>query len=482
MDLKQYIMPLLRWWWLLVVATMVAGGTSYYIVRQQPPIYQAYATLMIGRMIQDPNPNSGEFYLVQQLAATYADIGNREPVKNKTMEALGLSFLPATVVRALPNSSLIAIAVTDIDPRRAQAVANELANQLILASPTGSNTDQTRQQFINDQLDQLQSQIKDTNAEIEKLKQQLGDLNSARQIADMQTQITAQQQKLTTLQSNYANLLATTQSGAINTLSLIEPAGLPTFPIGPNKKMTVALASVIGLALASLAAYGMEALDDTVKSTDDINRLARLPVIGYIGNAGKNDWKHVATNPRSHISEEFRSLRTNLEFLSVDKPLKTILITSTDAGEGKTFVAVNLALSLSQTEKKVILPDCDLRKSYVHRALEIESNKGLAMLFLEHSPVLDSIQKVNGQKLAVIPAGSTPPNPTELLSSSRMEQILGALSEMYDIIVIDSAPMMVSDAQVLSAKVDGVVLVTRYAHTRKNKIPTVVEQLKRGKF
>ena len=130
MDIKQYITPLLRWWWLIVVATMVAAGASYMVVRRQPPIYQAQATLMIGRMIQDPNPNSGEFYLVQQLAAAYADIGNREPVKNKTMEALGLSWLPATWVSALPNSSLIGIYVSDTDPRRAQAVANELANQL----------------------------------------------------------------------------------------------------------------------------------------------------------------------------------------------------------------------------------------------------------------------------------------------------------------------------------------------------------------
>jgi succinoglycan biosynthesis transport protein ExoP len=481
MDIKQYITPLLRWWWLLVVATLVAATSSYLAVRQQPPIYQAYATLMIGRLIQDPNPNSGEFYLVQQLAATYAEIGNREPVRQKVMEALGLSFLPSTSVSALPNSSMISIAVTDTDPKRARAVANELARQLILTSPTGSNPeDQTRQQFVNEQLDQLQSQIKDTNAEIEKLQQQLGDLNSARQISDMQTQINAQQQKLTTMQSNYASLLSTTQSGATNTLSIIEAAGLPRTPIGPNKKMTVALASAIGLTLAALAAYLIEFLDRGIKTTEQISRLVQFPVIGYIGNAGRSGWNHVIENPRSLISEEFRSLRTNLEFSGVDKPLKTILITSPDAGDGKTLVAANLALILSQTEKKVILVDCDLRKPDVHRALGIKSRPGLAEVFREQLSVSDAIHNVDDQQLSVIPAGSVPPNPAELLGSKRMKQILGTLSEIYDIVILDCAPLRTTDALVLSAQVDGVVMVTRYAHTTENAIQAAAEQLKRA--
>ncbi len=483
MDLKPYITPLLRWWWLLVLATLVAAGSSFLVVRRQPPIYQAHATLMIGRMIQDPNPNSGEFYLVQQLASTYADIGNREPLKNKTMEALGLSFLPATWVSALPNSSLIAIAVTDTDARRAQAVANELANQLVLSSPTGANSEnQTRQQFINEQLDQLQSQIKDTNAEIEKLQQQLGDLHSARQIADMQTQIAAQQQKLTTLQSNYASLLATTQSGAINTLSVIEPAGLPTSPIGPKKSMTILIAAAIGFVFAAGAAFLIEFLDRTLKTAAQINRLVQLPVIGYIGNVGRSGWKHVTENPRSLVSEAFRALRTNLEFLGVDKPMKTILVTSPDAGDGKTLVAANLALILSQTEKKVVLLDCDLRKPDIHRALGINSRPGLSEVFREHSPVADAIRnmKENDQNLAVIPAGSVPPNPAELLGSKRMKQILETLSEIYDMIIVDCAPLRTTDALVLSAQVDGIVLVTRYARTTENAIRLVVEQLKRA--
>jgi capsular exopolysaccharide synthesis family protein len=483
MDLKQYIMPLLRWWWLLVAATLVAAGASYNAVRQQSPIYQAHATLMIGRMIQDPNPNSGEFYLVQQLAAAYADIGNREPVKYKTMEALGISYLPATRVSALPNSSLIAISVTDTDPKRAQVVANELANQLILTSPTSSNSeDRTRQQFVNDQLDKLQSQIQETNAEIEKLQQQLGDLNSARQIADMQTQITAQQQKLTTLQANYASLLGTTQSGATNTLSLIEPAGLPITPIGPNKLMTVALASAIGLALSSLAAYVIEALDDSLKSTEEINRLIKAPILGYIGEIPQNNrMTYVVEEPRSPVSDAFRLLRTNLEFLGIKNPLQVILITSPDVEDGKSIIASNLAASIAQSpNKRVILIDADLRKPTLHTGLAVVENRnGLSEICLGTVNIQDAMISWGYGELKFIPAGVVPPNPVELLSSDKFSQAIDEMKAYADVIIIDSPPIFLADTLVLSGKVDGVLIVLRPGYTRKKSVVRMLDHFQK---
>jgi succinoglycan biosynthesis transport protein ExoP len=483
MDLKQYIMPLLRWWWLLVVATLVAGGSSYSIVRQQPPIYQAHATLMIGRMIQDPNPNSGEFYLVQQLAAAYADIGNREPVRNKTMEALGISYLPETWVSAVPNSSLIAIAVTDTDARRAQIVANELANQLILTSPTGSNSeDQTRQRFVNDQLDKLQSQIQDTNTEVEKMQQQLGDLNSARQIADMQTQITAQQQKLTALQTNYASLLVTTKSGATNTLSLIESAGLPITPIGPNKLMIVVLASAIGLALSSLAAYVMEALDDSLKSTEEINRLIKAPILGNIAKIPQNNNKmaYVVEEPRSPVSDAFRLLRTNLEFLGIKNPLQVILITSPDIEDGKSTISSNLAASIAQSRnKRVILVDADLRKPTLHTGLGVENRNGLSEICLGTINIQDAMIPWGYGELKLIPAGVVPPNPVELLSSDKFSQAIEEMRAYADVIIIDSPPIFLADTLVLSGKVDGVLVVLRPGYTRKKSVVRILDHFQK---
>jgi capsular polysaccharide biosynthesis protein len=139
MEIKTLINPLLRWWWLILASTIVAMVASFFATLRQPPIYQSQTTLIIGRAINDPNPTSGEINLAEQLASTYADIANREPVRNATMQSLGLTSLPSYTAGALPNSQIIQIQVTDVNPVRAQAVADELAKQLIAQSPTAAN-------------------------------------------------------------------------------------------------------------------------------------------------------------------------------------------------------------------------------------------------------------------------------------------------------------------------------------------------------
>lgn len=481
MKLTRYFMPLLKWWWLIILSIFMAALPAYLITRPEPPVYMARTTLVVGRAISDPNPSGNEFALTQQLAQAYAGIVMREPIRNATMAALGLQNLPTYSAHTVPNSPFIEIMVDDIDPARAQSVANELANQMIAQSPTApQRQEQERSQFINDQLDSLQQDIVETKDTITQKQQALANLTSAIEISQISDEIQGLETKLSILQTNYAALMSTTQTGAINTLSVLEAATLPTRPIGPNKPLIILLAAVGGFIFASGAAYLIEFLDRSLKTAEQINNQVHLPVIGYIGNAGRNGWRLVIDNPRSPISEAFRSLRTNLEFSGVDEPLKTILFTSPDVGDGKTLIAANLALTLAQTEKKVILLDCDLRRPNIYRSLGVKPSPGLSEVFREHLNILDAVQFVDSKNLAVIPAGSVPPNPTELLSSRKMKQILGALSEMFDVVVIDCAPLMISDALVLSSQVDGVVLVTRYAHTTENAITSVVEQLKRA--
>ncbi len=483
MGLRDYIAPLIKWWWLLLACTALAAGSSYLAARQQPASYQTNATLIIGSVIQDPNPNSGDLYLAQQLAGSYADMGNRDLIKVKTMQALGLSFLPDTLVRALPNSSLIDVAVIDSDPKRAQAVANELANQLVLSSPGAApSADNSRQQFIQDQLNNLQAQIKDTSAQIQKLQQQLGDLNSASQIADTQTQITAQQTKLNALQANFAALMQTTQKGATNTLSIVEPAPLPVTPIGPNKLLIVGLASGIGLALAALAAYGMEALDDTLRSDDDINHFINAPILAHIGEMSQNRAAriYVADHPLSVAAEAFRSLRTNLDLAAVERTLKTHLITSATPGDGKTLLASNLAVMMAKGGKRVILLDTDMRKPGIHELFSLSNSKGLSDVFLGSLNVENAINAREEDNLGVITAGTPPPNPAELISSARMDDILASLQERADVVILDAAPFLVADAWVLAAKVDAVLLVVRPGYTHRRAVRTMMEQINRS--
>jgi uncharacterized protein involved in exopolysaccharide biosynthesis len=234
-EIAEFLAPLRRWWWLLIVGTLCAVVPTYLALRQQPPIYQASTTLMIGNAISNPNPNYNDVFLSEQLANTYADIIQSAPIKKAAMDSLGLSWLPAFSVQAVPNTQLLRITATDTDPRRAQSVANELTRQLILQSPTGANSEaQQRRAFVRSQLDDLEVKVKETQDEITKAQQALAGMFSAREIADTQAQVGALQNKLTTLQGNYAALLSNTQQGAANTLTVVEPAELPTSPAGSS--------------------------------------------------------------------------------------------------------------------------------------------------------------------------------------------------------------------------------------------------------
>jgi capsular exopolysaccharide synthesis family protein len=483
MELKQYILPLRRWWWLLIAATLIAAVSSYLATLRQPPIYQTLSTLMIGQVITDPNPTGAEFTLSRQLADNYAEIANREPVKIATMEALGLSWLPDYKATALPNGQFIEVVVTDTLPERAQAVANEIARQLILRSPTGSQSDeQDRQAFVQTQLDNLQLQITETENEIQILREALGGMDSARQIADTQAQITALEAKLADLQGIYSGLLANTQSGAINSISVIEEAYKPVVPIGPNKMLIILLSATVGLSLAVVAAFVLEYIDDTVKSPEEVEKLTLAPVIGYLSELDITDVGalYAADNPRHPSVEEMRTLRTNLEFAGVDQPLKTILVTSTEMEVGKTSVAANLAIVMSQAEKSVILVDADLRRPNVYNFYGFQNKIGLTDVFRGEYALEDVSKKWSGGEVSVITAGDLPPNPSELLGSKKMGEIMATLGSTADIVIIDGPPFVVADAPVLASKVDGVLLIIRLSHTRKPAISAMMEQISRS--
>jgi capsular exopolysaccharide synthesis family protein len=191
---------------------------------------------------------------------------------------------------------------------------------------------------------------------------------------------------------------------------------------------------------------------------------------------------HVLKHPRSPISEAFRSLRTNLEFTNVDQSLKKILVTSSGPGEGKSTIASNLAAIIAQGGKRVLLIDADMRRPRVHEIFKITNHVGLSNLFRGTMPLNLVMREIPGaQNLLIISSGSLPPNPTELLASSKMDQILLEASREVDVIIIDSPPSLVADYQVLSTKMDGVLLVVQPGTTRADSASTMLSQLGRVK-
>lgn len=177
----------------------------------------------------------------------------------------------------------------------------------------------------------------------------------------------------------------------------------------------------------------------------------------------------ILDDPKSYYAEAFRTIKTNIKYSSADKHKKVLLVTSTEAGEGKSTISSNLALSLSQDNKKVIIIDGDLRKPSVHKQFRISGSVGLTELLIGEEALEKIKHKINPY-LDAIASGHIPPNPAELLASEEMEKVIEKLREEYDYVIIDTNPIgLVADAQILSSKVDGVILVARYEKTKKGK-------------
>ncbi|WP_428909854.1 CpsD/CapB family tyrosine-protein kinase [Niallia sp. Krafla_26] len=166
------------------------------------------------------------------------------------------------------------------------------------------------------------------------------------------------------------------------------------------------------------------------------------------------------TDPKSHISEQYRSIRTNIQFSSVDKELKTLVVTSSGPEEGKSTTVANLAVIFAQQGKKVLLIDSDLRKPTVHYTFNLTNSKGLTNVLTRQSALEEAVQESGEENLDILTSGPIPPNPAELLSSKAMEALMSEVREAYDMVLFDSPPLLaVTDGQILASKCDGTILV-----------------------
>ncbi|MDD3948852.1 MAG: polysaccharide biosynthesis tyrosine autokinase [Anaerolineaceae bacterium] len=267
----------------------------------------------------------------------------------------------------------------------------------------------------------------------------------------------------------------------------VETAVKPTTPISPKPAQDAMLGAAIGLFIAAGIVFLIEFLDDTLKTPEDIKTILDTPVIGFIGELKQNPKKSedslgvfVAKNPRSPVSEAFRALRTNLEYSSVDVPIKTVLVTSSGESEGKSTVAANLAIVEAQSGKKVVIVDADMRRPKVHVQFNKPNRIGLSDIITGKMSI-DDVIKTHEQveNLSIITCGTLPPNPAELLGSDRMSWLIDTLETTFDMVILDSPPMIVSDAQVLSTKVDGVIYVVIPGQTRAVNALRPLEELRR---
>ena len=261
-------------------------------------------------------------------------------------------------------------------------------------------------------------------------------------------------------------------------------AEVPAAPANNTLTRDVILAVVIAACLVTGFAFLRFYLDDTVKHGDDVEKMFGLAKAGRISKSDtKKDGIELVVDklPKSVVSENIKSLRTNLQFTAVDKNLKTILVTSTNAGEGKSFVSANLAISFAQADKKVLLVDCDLRKGRAHKIFGLSNRKGLSNLLTDSLQNLnDYIKETEIKNLSVITCGTYPPNPSELLASQKNKQLVKSLRDRYDIVIFDGAPVGgLADSVILASLVDETLLVVKDANTAKNDLTAAKDALEK---
>ena len=477
MDTRRGLSVLRRWLWLLIACVLLAGGSAFLVSSALPKLYEAKVTLIVGQSLQSVSPDYNQLLASQRLSQTYADLVTTQPLLTRVIDREGLDIttekLRDLVKPDAPrDSTLVSITVTDPDPVRVAAIANTIADELIAASPAISGRKSEVQQFVDRDLAASQLQIEETQSEVQQL------LGLQTRTPEQEDRVQVLQGRLVALRQTYATLLQFSSTSGSNLLTVVDPAIAPDQPSSPRVLLNTFLAMLVGLMVAAGVAFLVDYLDDTLKSPDDVEAATGLPTFGTIiqmkGDQGRSPIYGMATilYPRSRAAEAYRTLRTNIEFASLDAPARTILVTSSIPGEGKTTTAANLATVFAQAGHETLVVDVDLRKPGIHKMFDLPNTQGLTdLLRSDDLPVQHVVQRTEQEHLSVITTGPLPPNPAELIRSTRMRTVLDRIAESAEFVIVDSPPLQaVTDAAILSSLVDGTVLVVFAGHSRSGAV------------
>ena len=265
----------------------------------------------------------------------------------------------------------------------------------------------------------------------------------------------------------------------LSNVSVIDKATVPINPANSHLVRDLVLAMFVSFVGVSAIIFVVFYFDDTLRSVDEIENEIAMPVVAKVYHDTNGIDLLVDKKPNAAASESIRTLRTNLQFSAIDSELKSILITSSVPCEGKSFVSANLAVAFAQTGKKVLLIDCDLRKGRQHKIFGISGKNGLSNLLLEDiKNCSEYIFPTKIANLSIMPRGTFPPNPSELLNSRKNASLIKLLSKFYDVLILDGAPIVgLSDSLILSSLVDKTLLVSAMGHTPKTELKNSIKSL-----
>lgn len=476
---RRYLRLILPWWWLIVLSAIIPAAISYRLVSEQPDLYQARAIVIVGPgVLRDPNPERGEFDLSNTLAAAYAELLTQRSLLEPVIDELGLETDPENLAKQITTrirsgAQLLEIQVTDTNPEAAAVIANRLADELIRRSPTSEQNTPEEQAFIESQLEDLETKIEKTRAEIDELSDSLAELSSAVEIQETEDQIEALEVVESRYQDTYARLLSVSQEKSPNEVSLFEPALEPTSPLPRRTELITGIAGMAGLGLALSAVVLMDYLDTSLRWHADGGEMALdLPVLGVVPKVSITGPIR-RRNALGPAAEGARAIRSKLFLMRPNDFFNSLVLTSPGESEGKSFVLANLAVALASQDKLVVAVDGDMRRPSLHELFDRPNLRGLADVLAENNadPGDSSsipLQKTDFDGLYLLSAGRPPTDPAGLLTGSGFHTVLNTLKEEGNVILIDSPPVLgPPDAAIISTQAEGAILVVSAGITKR---------------
>lgn len=489
-DIRQYLDALKRRWWVIATAMMLCATVALAYSLLSPKIYEATAKVLIsaqqdtsgtGNALTDPNQ-------LQNQMQTQVQIATSDAVKAEADRLLGGDSERVLSIDAsgVTNTRVMEITAQSKSPQIAQHAA-DVYSQTYLQAGTRTAIDRVAAigESVNQKKAQLQSQIDQLNAQsVTNIPPSVLAERDERK-AQLKTQIDQ-------IQRQYDNA----QAEALVREAAAAPfasAERPEDPVSPQPVRNLALALVLGTLLGAAIALAWERVDDRLRSGERFSRwFPQVPVLGSIPRV--ENWKNrdearniTLVEPRSVTAEAYRGLRTSLDFMALDQDLDVIEVTSSTAGEGKSTTVSNLATAMAWAGRDVIVVSADLRRPRVHQFFGVTNERGLTDALLnpdqDPSAFLEtvSLDSQTSGSIRVLGTGSLPPNPSEILGSQSVKNLVEKLRTLADIVILDAPPILpVSDPIVLSQFADGVVLVANANSVTRNELQRAFQATERS--
>ena len=451
MTIRDYGSVLWRRKWLVILPALLTAVVAGLLSMAQTPMYRANADVLVRLPPTATSVGTTGAVMSPRQIENEFETASGSTLGSRVRELVGAE--PTLTVTSSENSDVFRFTATSSRADSAAFAANTYAEEYIEAQITN----------LVDEYGARAAVIEDQLAAIE-----AGDVDAGRR---------------SEYQRELENLAVSTQLARTSGAQLIDAARPPGSPYEPNMMRVVTLAFMVGLLIGLGAAFLVDHLDTSLKNENDLIRASGYPNLAIVPEL--KSWKpgtaHVVTreDPHSPSAEAYRNLRTGVRFMSLDRPLKLVLLTSPRPGDGKTTTATNLAVAAARAGQRVLLVDCDLRKPQIHTFFGLDNDCGFTTVLLGEASMPKVAQRIPGESnLLVVTSGPLPPDPSELLAGDSARRVLGSIGDDVDLVVLDSPPVLaVSDPLVLASIVDGVILVASASSTDTRQVTRAVDRL-----